>query len=273
MMRVRTPYGDAVDVELHGPEGAPAALFVQGAGPGRAENPIPSSTARLLAGRGYRAAVPERLGRGESAASGPVDLDRELSAITAVSEALSAPVVLIGHSSGCALAILAAAGVPTLAGVMLWEAPLWQFPEGAPAWWAGVKSSIDAGDLEGAIVRYMAGMPPEWIDELRTSPQFPALVHSWIPDGTALALVEERSPRAFLSGIDAPVLALVGTETFPGMTEAASAVAESAANGTAEELRGAWHDWDPTAMAERIARMLTARPEGGLRAEADFPLA
>ncbi|MGN7860510.1 alpha/beta fold hydrolase [Microbacterium sp. 22303] len=260
MMRVRTPLGDTVGIEVHGPEGSPAALFVQGAGLERAANPTPSETARLLAARGFRAAVPDRVGRGDSSASGPIELERELAAIAAVADALGGPVALVGHSSGCALAMLGAERIPALAGLVLWEAPLWQFPEGAPAWWADVRRHIDAGDLEGAIVSYMVGMPPEWIDELRTSPEFPALVHSWIPDGTALAIVEEQSPGAFLAGLAAPVLAVVGAETFPGMAEAAAAIAASAAHGTAEELPGAWHEWEPNAMADRLARLLAGAP-------------
>lgn len=269
MMRVRTPLGDTVGIEVHGPEGAPAALFVQGAGPGRAENPVPSATARLLAEHGFRAAVPDRVGRGDSAAPGPIELDRELAAITAGAEALGAPVVLVGHSSGCALAMMAADRVSDLAGLVLWEAPLWQFPEGASAWWADVRRHIDEHDLEGAIVSYMAGMPPEWIDELRRSPQFPALVHSWIPDGTALATVEERSPGAFLAELTAPVLAAVGAETFPGMAEASAAIAASAAHGTAEELPGAWHEWEPRPMAARLARLLADAARRGGRTGAD----
>ena len=261
MMRVRTDLGDDVGVELHGPDGAPAVLFVQGAGLDRADNPVPSETARLLAARGFRAAVPDRLGRGDSPASGPVERERELVAIAAVAAALGGPVVLVGHSSGCALAMLAAGRIPELAGLVLWEAPLGQFAEGAPRWWDGVHRAIDQGDLEGAIVRYMVGMPPEWIEVLRASPQFPALVHSWIPDGTALAEVEARSPGAFLADLPAPVLAVVGTETFPGMPEAAAALAAAAGNGTAEEMPGAWHEWEPAAMADRLARLLaeTAR--------------
>ena len=108
----------------------------------------------------------------------------------------------------------------------------------------------------------MVDMPPEWLDELRKSPSYPGLVLSWIPDGVALASVEGNLLAA-LRGVQAPVLAVVGTETFPGMAEAAAEIAAAAPNGAHEELLGAWHSWDPEAMAARLAAMLDPDNSGG----------
>ncbi|MFF2277656.1 alpha/beta fold hydrolase [Agromyces sp. NPDC058126] len=253
---VVTGAGDRVVFDRHGAAGAPAALFIAGAGPTRADDPVTTETARLLAERGFQALVHDRVGRGESATAGPISLERELDAIAALADSAAAPVVLVGHSSGCAIAMLAAARVERLAGLVLWEAPLGLFTAGAPDWWAGVERHLDAGELEQAVAAYMVDMPPEWLEQLRQSPDYPELVLSWIPDGRALAAVESEGAAASLASLDVPVLAVVGTETFPGMAAAADAIAAAAPHGASEELAGAWHSWDPEAMAARLAVML-----------------
>ena len=236
---VVTAAGDRVVFDRHGAAGAPAALFIAGAGPTRADDPVTTATARLLAERGFQALVHDRVGRGESVAAGRIPLERELDAIAALAETAGGPVVLVGHSSGCAIAMLAASRVERLAGLALWEAPLGQFADGAPAWWAEVERHLEAGELE-------------------QSPDYPGLVQSWVPDGTALAEVEAAGAAASLGALEVPVLAVVGTETFPGMASAADAIAAAAPRGASEELAGAWHSWEPEAMAARLAVMLEA---------------
>ncbi|HJA04808.1 MAG TPA: alpha/beta fold hydrolase [Candidatus Microbacterium stercoravium] len=256
MSAVTTPTGDRVVFDRYGPERAPGVLFISGAGPTRAEDPETTAAARLLGERGVQASVHDRVGRGDSAADGPIDLERELRAIEALAGELGGPVVLTGHSSGCAIAMLAAARIAACAGVVLWEAPIGQFDDGAPAWWDAVAAHIDADRLEDAVAAYMVGMPPEWIEELKRSPQYPSVVLSWMPDGMALSLVEHIGLEEALRGVAEPVLALVGAETFPGMAETASAIARAAPNGAAEELAGAWHSWEPAAMASRLDRFV-----------------
>lgn len=257
MSALTTPAGDRVVFDRYGPAGAPAVLFVAGAGPTRAEDPVTTETAKRLAAHGFQASVHDRLGRGESAATGRIALERELDAVEAIAAELDAPIVLVGHSSGCAIAIEAAGRVERLAGLALWEAPFGQFEGGAPRWWGSVLESIDRDDLEEAVTRYMVDMPPEWLDQLRASPTYPEIALTWIPDGTALASVEADGLPAALGEVDAPVLALVGTETFPGMAATAAEIAAAAPRGSSEEVLGAWHSWDPEAMATRLAAMLT----------------
>ncbi|MFB7249720.1 alpha/beta hydrolase [Microbacterium sp. NPDC056234] len=256
MSAFTTARGDRIVYDDRGPAGAPTAIFIPGAGPTRADDPTTHATAELLAASGFRSLFADRLGRGESVAAGAITLDAQLSAIVELAGIASSPVVLVGHSSGCAIAMLASTDVRNLAGLVLWEAPLGLFPDGAPAWWQGVRESIDAGDLETAVALYMAGMPPEWLEQLTASPEYPDLVLSWVPDGEALALVEERGIRESLTSVTAPVIALTGTETFPGMRQTAEEIVVAAEQGAAEQLLGSEHSWDPDAMAQRLARML-----------------
>lgn len=252
-----TAAGDTVAFDHYGTPGAPAVLFIAGAGPSRADDAGTSETARLVAERGFQASVHDRIGRGDSAASGPISLERELDAIAVIAGFLGGPVVLVGHSSGCAIAIEAAARVEKLAGLVLWEAPVGQFAAGAPQWWQEIEANIKQGNLEAAVAAYMVDMPPEWLEGLKQSPAYPELIHSWVADGSALANIEADGLEAALREVRVPVLAVVGTETFPGMTESAAAIAKAAPNGKSEEVKGAWHSWDDAAMAERLATVLS----------------
>ena len=71
-----------------------------------------------------------------------------------------------------------------------------------------------------------------------------------------LANVETVGLEVALRDVSAPVLAVVGTETFPGMKETADRIAAAAHDGTSEAVTGAWHSWDPAAMAARLAAFL-----------------
>ena len=256
MSAFTTSRGDRIMYDDRGTAGAPTVIFLTGAGPTRADDPTTHATAAELAQAGVRSLFPDRLGRGESVSAGAVTLDAQLDAIVELAGVAQSPVMLVGHSSGCALAMLAASRTPNLAGLALWEAPLGLFPDGAPTWWHGVRASIEADALEEAVARYMAGMPPEWLEQLKRSPEYPDLVLGWVPDGEALAFVEQREYSELLATVTAPVLALTGTETFPGMRETAAALASAAPNGAAEQLQGSEHSWDPDAMAERLVRLL-----------------
>lgn len=255
MSALTTSRGDRIVYDDLGTAGATTAIFVAGAGPTRAEDPVTFATGEAFAARGGRAFVPDRLGRGESTSAGPIDLPAQLDAIVALAQEAASPVILIGHSSGCAIAMLAAARTPDVAGLVLWEAPLGLFEGGAASWWADVRAAIDAGDLEEAVARYMVGMPPEWLEELKKSPAYPQVVLGWVPDGEALAEVEGRGYRDVLAGFRAPLVAVIGTETFPGMSATADELAAAAPDGRSEQLAGAWHSWEPDAMAERLARL------------------
>ncbi|WP_216699321.1 alpha/beta fold hydrolase [Arthrobacter sp. H14] len=117
-----TARGDRVAYDLYG--SGPAIIFVAGAGPFRATDPWTTETAERAAEQGVTTLVFDRLGRGESAAEGPLTLERELDAIAALLDVVGGPAVLCGHSSGCSISLKgAAAGLP-VEGLALWEAPL-----------------------------------------------------------------------------------------------------------------------------------------------------
>ncbi|GAA2170473.1 hypothetical protein GCM10009846_01000 [Agrococcus versicolor] len=255
-----TSRGDLVAFDHHGPEGAPAVVFIAGAGPDRASDAITTATAALLADVGIQSTVHDRLGRGESAVDGPIDLARELDAVAALIERVGGRAVLVGHSSGCTIALAAAARGASASALALWEAPLTEDGDATADWWARCAEHIAAGRLERALETYMEDMPPEWLEGARRSPGFPTMVAqvvSYGPDGESMVWATSAPMPEVLGDVRVPVVAIVGTETFPGMPEAAAAIAE-ATGGTAIEVEGAWHSWEPAAMAPVLAELARA---------------
>jgi pimeloyl-ACP methyl ester carboxylesterase len=250
-----TSRGDRVAYDRYG--SGPAVLFVAGAGPYRAVDPVTTATAERVAAHGLTAVVHDRVGRGESQVAGRIGLDRELDAITALLDATGGSAVLVGHSSGCSIALAAAARGLPVDGLVLWEAPL-DPPEAhgaVQAWVDEVDRRVRDGDLEGALWHYMRDMPEEFRAGARRSPAFPDMVAqagAYVADGESLAWASSAPLAELLADVRVPVLALVGQETFPGMAEAAQAVADAVPGARWERVPGAHHTWDVPAMADRI---------------------
>ncbi|GGM16826.1 alpha/beta fold hydrolase [Promicromonospora citrea] len=251
-----TSRGDRVAYDLYGGTG-PALVFVTGAGPDRADDPVTARTARLVADAGVTAVVHDRLGRGESPADGRLDLDRELAALAAVLETAGGPAVLVGHSSGCSLSLRAAQeGLPVTA-LALWEAPLGGPAATTRAWADEIERLLDAGDHENAMRHYMKDMPPEWLAGMEASPAWPELartVAAYRADAQSLAWAQQALEDGTLD-VAVPVLAMYGTETFPEMPVAAAAIAAAAPRGTTQEMPGAMHSWEPAPMAAVLAEL------------------
>lgn len=261
--RVTTGRGDEVAYDVVG-EG-PTVVLVSGAGSLRGDAGV-AETARLLAGAGVRAVVPDRLGRQGPASGSDAperwDLDRELEALAAVVDDHGGRAVLCGHSSGCSISLRAAAAGLPVAGLVLWEAPL-SMPAARAAEWAdGLGQRLDAGELEAAQEWYMRDMPPEWLAGAKASPAWPAIYAGSVglrADAQSIAWATAQLESGRLRDeVGVPVLAVYGTSTVPGMPEAAQRVAAVLPQAEVREVGGAGHAWDPAAFAPVLATFTTA---------------
>lgn len=254
----RTSAGDRIGFDRYGDIDAPGVVFIAGAGPFRAMDSTTNETAKLAAARGAQTLVYDRLGRGDSAAEGDLTLDRELAAIGAAIDEVGGSAVLVGHSSGCSIALAAAdAGLPVTA-LVLWEAPIGQFEGGAAQFEADFLTHLDAGDFEAAQKEYMRDMPPEFLEMAMQDPAWPQIAlgsRSYRADARSLAWAEELPAAERYSRITVPVLVTIGAETFPGMRETADALVAAMPTATFREMPGAMHDWEPGAMAATIAEV------------------
>ncbi len=149
-------------------------MFVAGAGPFRAIDPVTTETADRVSRQGMTTVVHDRLGRGDSPADGVLDLERELAALAAV-----IAVADRGTGRGAVLWALvrlhdraraaARVGLP-VTGLVLWEAPLGDDAAATKEWIDEFERRLDAEDYVGATEQYMKDMPPEWLEGMRRSP-------------------------------------------------------------------------------------------------------
>ncbi|WP_309104117.1 alpha/beta hydrolase [Microbacterium sp.] len=252
-----TSLGDRVAFDRRG--GGPAMIFIAGAGPYREVDPWTTETAELASQAGVTTIVYDRLGRGESATTTVPDLDRELEAIRALIDEVGGRAALCGHSSGCTIALAAAARGLPVTGLLLWEAPIGGQSGGAGRWADEVLRRIDEGDLEGALVHYMKDMPPEWLEDARRPPAWESMVAgvvSYVADAQSLAWIESDALENLVGGLRMPVECVTGTTTFPMMIDAANAIVRAVPGATHRSVEGSNHVWDPAAMAEEIVRFL-----------------
>ena len=170
--------------------------------------------------------------------------------------------MVCGHSSGCSLALRAAAAGLPVTGLALWEAPVAPpMPPRPRAWADEIERLIDSGDFENAQRHYMKDMPPEWLAGIEASPEWSMIaagVVSTRADAQSLAWATAALESGVLGDIAVPVLAMYGTETFPEMPAGAKLIVEAVPNGTEKEVPGAGHAWEPEPMAAELAAFARA---------------
>lgn len=255
----QTRAGDRIGFDRSGD--GPGVVFIAGAGPFRAMDTTTTQTAELAARQGVQTLVYDRLGRGDSPAAGDLTLDREIAAIAAAIDEVGGSAVLVGHSSGCSIALAAADAGLTVTALALWEAPIGQFGSGGAQFEADFLAHLDAGDFEAAQKEYMRDMPPEFLEGALQDPAWPQMVlgsRTYRADARSLAWAEELPAAERYAGITVPVLAMVGEQTFPGMRESAEALAAAIPTATMLVMPGAMHDWEPGPMAAAIVRLAGA---------------
>ncbi|SFT69326.1 Alpha/beta hydrolase family protein [Geodermatophilus amargosae] len=255
---VQTAEGTRIAYDREG-AGQPLVL-VGGAGQFRAVDPDTAELATELAARGFDVVVHDRPGRGDSGGEPPFGLAGEVAAIRALVDLLGGRAWLYGSSSGGAIALAAAAELPGVERLFLWEVPLdeEQGTAGAEAL-AAVRALVADGDREGIWRLWTDGMPPEWFEQMRSGPSWP-LFERMAPtleaDAEALAWTQS-APRARLwAPVTAHAVVLLGSETFPFMADAADSIVGSLASAERAEVPGRDHRWEAAGLADVLAASL-----------------
>lgn len=235
----------------------PAVLLVGGAAQFRAVDPDTAALAAALAARGCTAVHYDRPGRGDSPGAPPFTLAGEVDAIRALVAEVGGRATLFGSSSGGVIALAAAAEVPGIEALVLWEVPLG--PEEGDEevrFHARIAELVAAGEREEVVRHFMDGMPPEWFDGMRNGPDWPLYAHmapTLQADAEAFAW-SRSAPRAELwGGIAAPALVLVGEGAFPFMSDAADALVAALPHARRADVRGVGHRLVPEEVADVVA--------------------
>ncbi|WP_219414922.1 alpha/beta fold hydrolase [Pseudonocardia nigra] len=240
-------------------------ILIGGAGQFRAVDQPTRTLTTELATRGFHVVHYDRPGRGDSGGEPPFTLAREVAALRALVAMLGGRASLYGSSSGGAIALAAAAEIPGIEHLVLWEVPLGE-EEGSDGreFLSEITERVRSGDRESTLRRFMDGMPPEWFDGMRNGPDWPLferMAPSVQADAEALAWTQSAPRRQLWAGVTAPTVVLVGTTAFPFFSDAADAIVASLPTAERAELTGSDHGWQPVDLAEAVAAHLDGGAE------------
>ena len=235
----------------------PAVILVDGALQYRAFDQGMVELAELLA-QHFTVIHYDRRGRGDSTDTQPYALEREIEDIEALIEEVGGAAFLYGISSGAALAMEAAIGLPDkVSKLAMYEAPYNDDPTAQQAWRNYVKELrklLDEGRKGDAVGLFMmlVGASPEDVEGVKQTPMWP----SWESIAPTLAydhiaaLGEDAAvPTDRAAHLTMPVLVMDGSESFPFMHTTAVALANAMPEGQHRTLEGQTHEVAADAIA------------------------
>lgn len=208
----------------------------------------------------------DRRGRGDSTDTPPFAVDREIEDIAALLSLAGAPPVLMGFSSGAALAARAAAKLPVRALVM-WEPPYPTDEQGlaaAAAYTQALKERLDAGDNDGAFVLFLerVGLPKEAIAGMRQSPYWPQGVRIAPTLAYDDAALGGPVPTEVFGTISVPTLVLSGGASPRMLQDGARATADAIPGSAFGILEGQTHDVSADVLTAAVVGFTERLPAG-----------
>jgi len=203
----------------------------------------------------------DRRGRGESSDTRPYHVDREIEDIEALIEDAGGSARIYGSSSGAALSLLAAArlGKGKVPQLVLYEPPYVSVSEKDKQRFAGqgkrIAELISKGNRGDAMAFHFTavGTPPEALEKLRQSPEWPlmesveptlAYDYAILNDG---AIPVDEAKKAAM-----PALVLNGEKSFEFMGEAAKKLAGIMPDAQWKTLKGQAHQPSPEILATEL---------------------
>lgn len=221
-----------------------------------------NSAAELVASlaRSYNVCTYDRRGRGASGDAPVYESAREIEDLTAVLDACPQPPFVVGHSSGGALALEAAAAGARMRRLAVYEPPYTGSTPGA-AFCDELDELARTGHEGEAAERFLqlTGMPPQALAGIKSSPGWPqmtALAHTLSRE---LRLTNEGVvPAQRLAAVDVPTLALAGGASPPWAAQATGAIAAAVANGEARVIQGLDHNPDERVLVPILEEFFSA---------------
>jgi pimeloyl-ACP methyl ester carboxylesterase len=260
MSTVTSADGTTIDYDAYG--SGPAVILIGGASQYRAIDPRTTEIAKDLAGEGFTAVDYDRRGRGCSRDTPPWSLDREVEDLAALIDATGAPAALYTSSSGAGIALAAVTSGLAVSALALYEPPYFAGSDGREHI-ATLQRMLDDGQRE-EVTRYnltaIIGLPDEAVDQMAAAPWWPgfvAVAPTLVYDHQASHDIETDSDwRARWAGVTVPTVVYSGDRTFPGLPEAADAVAAALPNAQRRVLAGQDHGPAPEAIVPELVRFL-----------------
>jgi pimeloyl-ACP methyl ester carboxylesterase len=204
----------------------------------------------------------DRRGRGESTDTKPYNVEKEIEDIEALIRDAGGSAYLYGVSSGAALSLLAAAslGEAKVPRLILYEPPYGTDSEKDKQQFEDqrkrIEELINKGNRGDATTFHFTaiGTPPEALEDLRKSPQWPlmeSVEHTLAYDYAILddgAIPVDAARKAMM-----PALVMNGEKSFEFMSEAAKKLSGIMPNAQWKTLKGQTHQASPEIIAPVLA--------------------
>jgi len=212
----------------------------------------------------------DRRGRGESGDTEEYAVAREVEDLQAVIAKAGREVFLFGQSSGAVLALQAAALLPDVKRLAIYEAPFvvdGTRPPTGPEYYEGLTSMIAAGKPGAAVKLFLerVGLPTPVIVVMRLSPLWPKLkaLAPTLPYD-ALITVEHQQGRPLArkdwAAIRQPTLVLAGGKSEPWMQNGMTALTEALPDTEYRLLDRQTHNLRPKVVAPELVRFFGDAP-------------
>ncbi len=200
----------------------------------------------------------DRRGKGQSGDTLPYAVEREIEDLEALIDTAGGGAYVYGHSSGAALALLAAARPGSrIRKLALYETPYNDDPH-ARARWKGYIAQLTRllaegrkGDATALFLQYM-GTPAEQVEGMRHAPFWPAMEaasHTLAYDHTAILGNEAAVPMDIAARVKIPTLVMAGGTSFPFMRKTAETLRSIMPHARMRILEGQTHEVSPAALA------------------------
>ena len=220
-----------------------------------------ASLAKLLASR-FTVISYDRRGRGDSTDTAPYSPEREVEDVAALIDEAGGPACLYGHSSGAAIALMAAVklGSQVSRRIAVYEAPyaLDASARKAAKDYDRKLEKLLASKRDGdAVALFMeaVGVSDKQIQAIKKMPMWRGLV-SMAPTLAYESAVLGKGhslPIALLAGITTPALVMNGGAGAPSMRDVAKAMSQALPNAQLRTLAGQTHGVRPKVLAPVLA--------------------
>lgn len=244
----------------------PALILVDGAMTHRALGPMPALAAALAAD--FTVHVYDRRGRGDSGDTRPWAEDREIEDLAAVLDAAGGTAYLFGASSGAVLAADAAAVLPGVTKLALYEPPFIVDDTHAPrpeTFVAEVEALLAAGDPGAVVKKFLRSVdvPGFAVTLMALTPPFRKMRAAAATLPHDLRILGDTGRGKPLdarrwAAVSAPALVLDGGKSPQYMRNAARAMSEALPGARYATVEGQTHLVNAKALAPHLRDFLGA---------------
>jgi pimeloyl-ACP methyl ester carboxylesterase len=252
--RVTSSDGTSIAFERAGT--GPALVVVDAAGNYRDFRPLRAPVERLAAH--FTVYVYDRRGRGASTDTPPYAVQREVDDLAALIAEAGGSACVYAMSSGCLLALHAAAGGLAIPKLALFEPPIEprEHATGESEFTAELAGLVAAGRRRDAVEFFHRGIgvPEEIIAQMTPAvwAALEAVAHTLVYD----CVISDATSLRLVRSVTAPTLVVDSQGSGGELTGMAATVVEALPDGSHRSLAGAWHGVPDEVLAPVLAEFL-----------------